>query len=96
MTLGPRVPLNLLQVVSVCSLLHAPAPRGTKRVCSHGHSPLGKKEEGKNVLLSIYECPAFPAARLKALTSFHLLSPISLSIDCSLPQGITGFKSFIF
>lgn len=66
------------------ALLSAASPsRGTQRVCSHGHSPLGKKEEGKNVLLSIYECPAFPAARLKALTYFHSLFPISHSLSLS-------------
>lgn len=50
---------------------------------------------------SIYEMvllygAALPAAWLNGLSFFFPLSLISLSIDCSLPEGIIGFKSFIF
>lgn len=59
-----------------------------------------ERERKEKRCCSIYEIvllygAALPAAWLNRLVGFFL-SLISLSIDCSLPEGVIGFKSFIF
>lgn len=93
------VPINLLQVGSTCSLLH---PRQRAQSTSVPMATLPRERRGKGKRChSIYEPAllrgtALPAAWLNGLVVFSFLSLISLSIDSSLPEGITGFKSFIF
>lgn len=94
------VPINLLQVGSNCFPLH-PLQRAQSVSVPMATLPWERGRKEKRCR-SIYEMvllygAALPAACLNGL-SFFFFPPslISLSIDCSLPEGIIGFKSFIF
>lgn len=91
------VPINLLQVGSVHSFLH---PHQRAQRMSVPMATLPWRERGRKRGADLFKRQfcfmVLPFLQLGWMVFLLFLSLISLAIDCSLPVGIIGFKSFIF